>query len=39
MKVAVLPGDGIGSEIMAQAVTVLKKLSLPLELQHAPDAS
>ncbi len=36
MKVAVLPGDGIGGEIMAQAVKVLNKLALPLELEHAP---
>ena len=27
-KVAVLPGDGIGSEIMEQAVRVLKELNL-----------
>ena len=36
MKIAVLPGDGIGGEIIAQAVKVLEKLSLPLELQEAP---
>jgi 3-isopropylmalate dehydrogenase len=36
MKVAVLPGDGIGSEIVAQAVKVLAKLALPIELQEAP---
>ena len=36
MKIAVLPGDGIGSEIVAQAVKVLNKLALPLELQEAP---
>ena len=36
MKIAVLPGDGIGSEIVAQAVSVLKRLALPLELQEAP---
>ncbi len=39
MKVLVLPGDGIGPEIVAQAVRVLEKLQadgLPLELQHAP---
>lgn len=36
MKVAVLPGDGIGPEIIAQATKVLKKLGLPLELENAP---
>ena len=36
MKIAVLPGDGIGSEIMAQALAVLKRLELPLEMEEAP---
>ena len=36
MKIAVLPGDGIGPEIVAQAVRVLQRLRLPLELQEAP---
>ena len=36
MKIAVLPGDGIGKEIVAQAVMVLRRLALPLELQEAP---
>jgi len=39
MKIAVLPGDGIGPEITAQAVKVLQALSnagLPLEMQEAP---
>jgi 3-isopropylmalate dehydrogenase len=39
MKIAVLPGDGIGKEITAQAVRVLKRLSeagLRLELEEAP---
>jgi 3-isopropylmalate dehydrogenase len=36
MKIAVLPGDGIGSEIMLQALAVLKRLGLPLETQEAP---
>ena len=36
MKIAVLPGDGIGPEIIAQAKKVLRKLGLPLELQEAP---
>ena len=35
-KVAVLPGDGIGPEIIAQAVRVLKKLELNLEFEEAP---
>jgi 3-isopropylmalate dehydrogenase len=36
MKVAVLPGDGIGPEIIAQAKKVLAKLNLPLEMHEAP---
>jgi len=36
MKIAVLPGDGIGPEIIAQAIRVLQKLGLPLQLQNAP---
>ena len=36
MKIAVLPGDGIGKEIVAQAVKVLRGLALPLELEEAP---
>ncbi|SNR70418.1 3-isopropylmalate dehydrogenase [Methylobacillus rhizosphaerae] len=36
MKIAVLPGDGIGPEIVAQAVKVLKALDLDLELNEAP---
>jgi 3-isopropylmalate dehydrogenase len=36
MKIAVLPGDGIGKEIVAQAVRVLRGLALPLELEEAP---
>jgi 3-isopropylmalate dehydrogenase len=36
MKVAVLPGDGIGPEIIAQAVRVLRKLDLSLEFLEAP---
>ncbi|HEX2197798.1 MAG TPA: 3-isopropylmalate dehydrogenase [Burkholderiales bacterium] len=36
MKIAVLPGDGIGPEIIAQARRVLGKLGLPLEMQEAP---
>jgi 3-isopropylmalate dehydrogenase len=35
MKIAVLPGDGIGTEIVAEAVKVLKALELPLEMETA----
>lgn len=35
MKIAVLPGDGIGTEIVAEAVKVLKALDLPLEMDTA----
>lgn len=35
-KIAVLPGDGIGTEITEQAARVLTALGLDLELQHAP---
>ena len=34
--IAVLPGDGIGPEIIAQAVRVLRALKLPLEIKEAP---
>jgi 3-isopropylmalate dehydrogenase len=36
MKVAVLPGDGIGPEIIAQAMKVLRKLDARIETQEAP---
>ena len=36
MKIAILPGDGIGGEIMAEAVKVLHALELPFELETAP---
>ena len=36
MKIAVLPGDGIGPEIVAQAVKVLKALNLGMQLEEAP---
>jgi 3-isopropylmalate dehydrogenase len=36
MKVAVLPGDGIGPEIISQALRVLKKLELKIEFQESP---
>jgi 3-isopropylmalate dehydrogenase len=32
----VLPGDGIGPEIVAEALKVLRRLQLPLEIQEAP---
>jgi 3-isopropylmalate dehydrogenase len=35
MKIAVLPGDGIGTEIVAQAVRVLNALELPFEMETA----
>ena len=35
MKIAVLPGDGIGTEIVAEAVKVLNTLGLPLEMEFA----
>ena len=35
-KIAVLPGDGIGPEIMAEALKVLRVLDLPLTLREAP---
>ena len=39
MKIAVLPGDGIGPEIVAQAVKVVRVLArdgLPVEMEEAP---
>ena len=36
MKIAVLPGDGIGPEIVAEAVKVLHALHLPFEMETAP---
>jgi 3-isopropylmalate dehydrogenase len=36
MKIAVLPGDGIGPEIVAQAVKVLNALNLNIEMTEAP---
>ena len=35
MKIAILPGDGIGPEIMAQAVNVLQALDLQFEMESA----
>ena len=36
MNIAVLPGDGIGPEIVAEAVKVLKALHLPISMETAP---
>ncbi len=36
MKIAVLPGDGIGPEIVSQAVKVLNALNLNIEMTEAP---
>ena len=36
MKIAVLPGDGIGPEIIAAAVSVLKALGPKFDLEFAP---
>jgi 3-isopropylmalate dehydrogenase len=36
MKIAVLPGDGIGPEIMISARKVLEKLNLDIQFQEAP---
>jgi 3-isopropylmalate dehydrogenase len=36
MKIAVLPGDGIGPEIIAQATKVLQKLVPVIEMKEAP---
>ena len=35
MKIAVLPGDGIGTEIVAEAVKVLQALDLKFEMETA----
>jgi len=35
MKIAILPGDGIGHEIIAEAVKVLRALELPFETEFA----
>ncbi len=35
MKIAVLPGDGIGTEIIKEAVKVLNVLDLPFEMEEA----
>jgi len=35
MKIAVLPGDGIGTEIVAEAVKVLQSLDLTFEMESA----
>jgi len=35
VKIAILPGDGIGTEIVAEAMKVLHALDLKLETEHA----
>jgi len=35
MKIAILPGDGIGTEIVAEAIKVLKVLDLSFEMETA----
>jgi 3-isopropylmalate dehydrogenase len=35
MKIAILPGDGIGTEIVAEAVKVLKVLGLQFDMEEA----
>ncbi|MBK9237311.1 MAG: 3-isopropylmalate dehydrogenase [Rhodoferax sp.] len=35
MKIAVLPGDGIGTEIVAEAIKVLRAMDLGLEMESA----
>ena len=35
MKICVLPGDGIGTEIVAEALRVLNALGLKMETEHA----
>ena len=36
MKIAVLPGDGIGPEIVTEAVKVLRALDLKFDIEEAP---
>ncbi|HXZ53851.1 MAG TPA: 3-isopropylmalate dehydrogenase [Burkholderiales bacterium] len=36
MNIAVLPGDGVGPEVVAEAVRVLEALGLGLEMESAP---
>jgi 3-isopropylmalate dehydrogenase len=36
MKIALLPGDGIGPEIVAETVKVLKGLGEKFEFEEAP---
>ena len=33
-KIAVLPGDGIGPEIIAEGLKALRRLGLPLEFEQ-----
>lgn len=34
MRIAVIPGDGIGKEVMEAAMLVLEKMNLPLKFEH-----
>jgi 3-isopropylmalate dehydrogenase len=36
MKIAVMPGDGIGPEVVAQALKVLRVVAPQAETQEAP---
>jgi isocitrate dehydrogenase (NAD+) len=38
-KVTLIPGDGIGPEVMSATVQVLRALQLPLEFEHADAGS
>ena len=38
-KVTLIPGDGIGPEVMAATVRVLEELKVPLEFEHADAGS
>ena len=39
MKIALLPGDGIGTEIVAEAVKVLDVLDLKFEMEPPTSAA
>ena len=38
-KVTLIPGDGIGPEVMSATVRVLEELHVPLEFEHADAGS
>ncbi|HET9157018.1 MAG TPA: isocitrate/isopropylmalate family dehydrogenase, partial [Myxococcaceae bacterium] len=38
-KVTLIPGDGIGPEVMAATVRVLEALQLPLDFEHGDAGS